>query len=73
MVEEALKKAAMSYKQHTDKKQRSQTPFYVGQYVYVSTKYLKLKFPCKKLGLKYIGPFVVIKIINPIMVHLKLP
>lgn len=45
----------------------------MGDQVYLSSKYLKLKVPCKKLGLKYLGPFPIVWVINPVTVELKLP
>lgn len=30
--------------------------------MYLSTKYLKLKLLCRKLGPKYIGPFPIVKV-----------
>lgn len=39
----------------------------------MSTKYLKLRLLCRKLGPKYIGPFPIVKIINPVTMELKLP
>lgn len=41
--------------------------------VYCSTKYLRLKVLCKKLGPKYLGPFPIMWVINPVIVELKLP
>lgn len=40
--------------------------------VYLSTKYLLLKVPCKKLGSKFMGPFPIVRVINPVTVELKL-
>lgn len=41
--------------------------------MYLSTKYLKLRLPCKKLGPKFLGPFPIVRVINPVTVELKLP
>lgn len=72
-VRGALRKSAMNYKHQADKKRSPQTPFHIGQQVYLSTKYLNLKVPCKKLAPKYIGPFPIVKVINPVTVQLQLP
>lgn len=56
-----------------DKRWSLQRLFHIGEKVYLSIKYLKLKLPCRKLGLKFIGPFPIVKIINPVIVELKLP
>lgn len=40
---------------------------------YLSTKYLNLRQPCKKLGPKYIDPFPIVQIINPVTVELQKP
>lgn len=72
-VKLALQKAADEYKQQADKKRADPKPFQVGDRVYLSTKYLKLRTPSRKLGPKYVGPFTVTKVINPVPVALKLP
>lgn len=71
-VREALRKSAEGYKCQADRKLSPQLPFHIGQKVYLSTKYLKLNVPCKKLAPKFIGPFPIVKIINPVIVKLQL-
>ena len=67
-----LKNAQDSYKKHADTK-RKDVVFAIGDEVLLSTKNLKLNIPCKKLSMKYVGPFVVEKIINQVAVQLSLP
>ncbi len=53
---------------------RSKPPLYVcGQKVWLSTQDIPLKLPARKLGPKFIGPYVVAKVLNPVTVRLKLP
>ncbi len=53
---------------------RSKTPLYVcGQKFWLSTQEIPLKLPARKLGPKFIGPYVVTKVLNPVTVRLKLP
>ncbi len=53
---------------------RSKPPLYVcGQKVWLSTLDIPLKLPARKLGPKFIGPYVVTKVLNPVTVRLKLP
>lgn len=72
-VKQVLAQAAETQKVQADKRQSLQKPFHVGEKVYFSTKYLKLKLPCRKLGPEFIGPFPIVKIITPVTVELKLP
>ncbi len=53
---------------------RSKPPLYVcGQKVWLSTQDIPPKLPARKLGPKFIGPYVVTKVLNPVTVRLKLP
>uniref|UniRef100_A0A2D4K4N5 Chromo domain-containing protein n=1 Tax=Micrurus paraensis TaxID=1970185 RepID=A0A2D4K4N5_9SAUR len=60
-------------KMQADKKQKEGNTFKIDDTVYLSTKYIKLKLQSRKLGPKYIGPFTIEQIINPVTVKLKLP
>lgn len=72
-VKAALNKAAAEYKTYADRKRATHKPFQVGDQVYLSTKYIRLKTPCKKLGPQYLCPFRIRKVINPVTVVLQLP
>ncbi|KAK3526234.1 hypothetical protein QTP70_018275, partial [Hemibagrus guttatus] len=41
--------------------------------VWLSTQNLRLKLPCQKLSPKFIGPFEIIRQVNPVAYHLRLP
>lgn len=72
-IKEVLEKAANKYKQQADKKRTPLKPLAVGDLVYLSTKYIKLRIPNQKLGPKYLGPFPIAKVMNPVTVKLTLP
>ncbi|KAK3512202.1 hypothetical protein QTP70_000470 [Hemibagrus guttatus] len=45
----------------------------VGQKVWLSTRNLRLRLPCKKLSPKFVGPFEIIHRVNPVAYRLRLP
>lgn len=72
-IRKALGEATEEYKKQADKKRAPLKPLAVGDLMYLSTKYIKLQVPSHKLGPKYIGPFPVAQVINPVTVRLILP
>ncbi len=53
---------------------RSDAPSYQpGQKVWLSTRDIRLRLPCKKLAPRFVGPFTIQKQINPVTFQLDLP
>lgn len=46
---------------------------FVWEMKFISTKYLQSRQPLKKLGSKFMGPFPIIRIVNPVIFELRLP
>ncbi len=62
-----------SRKLTADIRRSDSPPYQPGQKVWLSTRDIRLRLPCKKLAPRYVGPFVIQKQINLVMFQLKLP
>ncbi len=68
-----LQQAVRRHKAFADAR-RSNAPIYrPGDKVWLSTRDLRLRLPCKKLSPCYIGPFTILRQISEVTFHLQLP
>uniref|UniRef100_A0A3B3HAY6 Integrase catalytic domain-containing protein n=1 Tax=Oryzias latipes TaxID=8090 RepID=A0A3B3HAY6_ORYLA len=69
----ALQRSSANNKRLADR-HRLRAPTYVpGQSVLLSTANIKLRTESRKLSPRFIGPFEVVKVVNPVAVQLRLP
>lgn len=61
-----------NYKTAADRKRGMAPSYKAGQQVWVSTKHLQLGVTSKKLDPRFVGPFPISKVINPVSVKLRL-
>ena len=68
-----LQRAIRRQKEQADRR-RSVAPIYQpGDRVWLSTKNLNLRMPCRKLSPRFVGPFKVLRSINEVSYRLQLP
>ncbi|XP_063805039.1 uncharacterized protein LOC134983236 [Pseudophryne corroboree] len=72
-VHVSLKKASKRYKIFADRKRRAVPLLKPGDKVWLSTRNLRLRVPSMKFAPRFIGPYSVEQMINPVAYKLKLP
>ncbi|KAK3538312.1 hypothetical protein QTP70_035247 [Hemibagrus guttatus] len=68
-----LQRAVRRQRIQADRHHHPHPSYQVGQRVWLSTRNLRLKLPCRKLSPKYVGPFEIIRQVNPVAYRLRLP
>ncbi|KAK3505573.1 hypothetical protein QTP70_021494 [Hemibagrus guttatus] len=68
-----LQRAVRRQRIQADRRRRPHPSYKVGQKVWLSTRNLCLRLPCKKLSPKFIGPFEIVCQVNPVAYRLRLP
>ncbi|KAK5935669.1 hypothetical protein CgunFtcFv8_021011 [Champsocephalus gunnari] len=69
----ALLRSASRMKEVVNRRRRPAPPYRPGQRVWLATKNLPLHVMSRKLAPRFVGPFPISKIINPVSVQLRLP
>ncbi|KAG1929330.1 retrotransposable element [Pimephales promelas] len=66
-------RAVRRHKSQADVRRASTPQYHPGQLVWLSTRDIRLRQPCRKLSPRYIGPFAIQRQINPVTYRLTLP
>ncbi|KAK3536584.1 hypothetical protein QTP86_013781, partial [Hemibagrus guttatus] len=68
-----LQRAVRRQRIQADRRHRPHPSYQVGQRVWLFTWNFHLKLPCYKLSPKFVGPFEIIRQVNPVVYQLRLP
>ncbi|XP_060723232.1 uncharacterized protein LOC132844086 [Tachysurus vachellii] len=68
-----LQRAIRRQKVHADRRRRAHPDYQPGQWVWLSTRDIRLHLPSRKLSRRYVGPFKIIKQVNLVSYRLALP
>ncbi|KAL0175542.1 hypothetical protein M9458_027872, partial [Cirrhinus mrigala] len=68
-----LQRAVRRTQTQANRRRRVGPSYEPGQWVWLSTRDLRLRLPCKKLSPRYVGPFRIIRQITPVSFKLELP
>ncbi|XP_029291826.1 uncharacterized protein LOC115011036, partial [Cottoperca gobio] len=68
-----LQRSARQYQRHANRRRRPTPPLRPGQRVYLSTRDLPLGVESRKLAPRFVGPFKILRRINPVAYRLQLP
>ncbi|KAK3548762.1 hypothetical protein QTP70_020326 [Hemibagrus guttatus] len=68
-----LQRAVRRQRIQADRLRRPHPSYQVGQKVWLSTRNLRLKLPCRKINPKFVGPFEIVRQVNPVAYQLRLP
>ncbi len=68
-----LQRAVHRTREQANRRRCANPNYQPGQWVWLSTRDLRLRLPCKKLSPRYVGPFKIIRQITPVSFRLALP
>uniref|UniRef100_A0A8C5Q6E1 Chromo domain-containing protein n=1 Tax=Leptobrachium leishanense TaxID=445787 RepID=A0A8C5Q6E1_9ANUR len=68
-----LESASLVQKRSADRKRRPPPVYHVGDRVWLSTRHIRLKVPSMKFAPRFIGPYKILRCINPVAYALQLP